>query len=478
MIIRCLLLLIAAIQTMSQVLADDYTPAGLYDHHALRLDNGLEVYLKPRNIARSTSIRLVVNYGSDDSPCGKTETAHYLEHLLFTGTSKYSETELDMLITDNGGSWNAYTSSETTLYEIDIYSPYTGMALQTLYDILTDSTISNDNVATSLDIIRREAGGEHAWLSRYLYTLDIGKTGYDKGNEVLYAEDEYCPEIPVFDNIQRTDIIEALDTYYVPDNMALIIVGDIAIDDILQVLDRTFSRLEKRGSRHMRKDTGHGYSAPPVLTGTLNPLRGNDADVYIRYRLPGYESDDAFVFSLMSLVLSEKLFNSIRVDRGLSYNVVADAGFSQKYGTFQIYADAEIDNMRTITTLAMQAVDDLLAHPLSDAELSRIKRGALLNYVHAFQDNSTIADFYAGHWLNKLSLEGFERPELLIEAVDAQQIHEVAKKYLTPERAVISHDYPTLTHEQVYIILILLGLLLIFYIRQLYTRSSARKRHH
>ena len=167
-----LLILISYLYPITSI-SGKYTPEGLQNVESHRLDNGMEVYLKERHEARSTSIRLVVNYGSDDNECGKTETAHYLEHLLFTGTSKHSENELDKLIEDNGGSWNAFTYDELTIYEIDIYAPYTDLALEVLYEIITDSTISEENVKTTLDIITREAGGKHTWLSRFLYDLDI-----------------------------------------------------------------------------------------------------------------------------------------------------------------------------------------------------------------------------------------------------------------------------------------------------------------
>jgi predicted Zn-dependent peptidase len=74
--------------------AAQYIPTGLYDVDYFKLQNGLDVVLKKRTHARNVAVRLVVNVGQRNFPCDKRETPHFLEHLLFMGTSKHNETEL------------------------------------------------------------------------------------------------------------------------------------------------------------------------------------------------------------------------------------------------------------------------------------------------------------------------------------------------------------------------------------------------
>lgn len=450
----------------STIIAGEYTPEGLKNVEPHKLDNGLEVYLRERHEAKSTSIRLVINYGSDDNECGKTETAHYLEHLLFTGTTKHSEDELDKLIENNGGTWNAFTYDEKTSFDIDIYSPYTGLALDVLHEILTESTLSEENVKTTLDIINREAGGKHSWISRYLYTLDIGKTGYDKGNEVLYTEDEICPIIESFDDISRDDIVSAFNKFYVPNNMALIIVGDFNSGEIMGTVKKTFGSLPAKDTGHVRPSGDYSYEPQDIFTGTLNPLRGSDAEVTVRYRIPGFEPKESIAFALLSIYLSDQLYNIIRVDKGLSYTVNANPVQNENYGRLEIYADSEIENMQEITDLMLAEVDKLLSSPISHDVFNRVKRGLLLSYVYSFQDNSSIANAYTSAWQSMLTMDGFILPDELIEEITPDDIHEIAVKYMTRDRAIISHDYPTLSYEQTYILIALLILLCILYIRQ------------
>lgn len=455
-------------------LSGEYRPEGLYDVTRYKLANGLEVYLKERHDAKSTSIRLTVDYGADDNECGKTQTAHYLEHLLFTGTSKHTEEELDKLIEDNGGSWNAVTYDEKTIYEIDIYSPYTELALSTLHEIITDSTITKENVKRTLDIIIREAGGKHSWITRYLYTLDIGKTGYDKGNDIIFAEDEYCQIIESFEDISRDDIILALNKFYTPNNMALILVGDFDASKVLDKIKKSFGTMETGEHEYVRPSNIHSYEQQSILTGTLNPLRGNDADVYIRYRIPGFHPKESFVISLLSIYLTDELYNDIRVDKGLSYSVDVSAVYAKNYGRLEIYADSSVDNMQTITDIMLAEVDKLISAPPPQERFDRVKRGLLLSYVYAFQDNASIADVYASVWLDLLTMDGFIPIDDVIEHVTPEDIHEAAVRYLSRDRAVVIHDYPTLSYEQTYIFIGILIILSVYSIRRRIIQGAKR----
>src|SRR4030095_4312444 len=103
------ILLAAVLGFTVNVPASEYDPPGLYDVDYFKLSNGFDVVLKKRTQAHSVSVRLVVNVGLRNFPCDKRETPHFLEHLLFMGTSKRSESELQRLIQDHGGAWNGYT---------------------------------------------------------------------------------------------------------------------------------------------------------------------------------------------------------------------------------------------------------------------------------------------------------------------------------------------------------------------------------
>ena len=168
--------------------AGEYSPPGLYDVEHYVLDNGLRVMLKPRDSARSVAFRLVVGVGQSDYDCGWQETPHFLEHLLFTGTSRHSETELDEMVEQHGGSWNAYTAAEETVYQLDIYSRYAGFGLDVLYEILSDSLLTAADVEISRGIIEREAGGRPSAIEQWMLRHGVGRSATGKALRKIFPE--------------------------------------------------------------------------------------------------------------------------------------------------------------------------------------------------------------------------------------------------------------------------------------------------
>src|SRR5262245_46667418 len=148
-----LLLLTALLALTLDASASKYDPSSLYNVDYFKLENELDVILKKRTHAHNVAIRLVVNVGLRNFPCDKRETPHFLEHLLFMGTSKHGEAELKSLIEDHGGSWNGFTTETDTAYQVDIFDGHLPLAINTLYEIITDTIITPEKIESARDVL-------------------------------------------------------------------------------------------------------------------------------------------------------------------------------------------------------------------------------------------------------------------------------------------------------------------------------------
>lgn len=136
-------------------------PAADYVHsyRSIVFANGLTAILNPRQETRSVSIRVVVDVGQLDFDCENRELPHLAEHLMFSGTSTHTESELDDLIESLGGSWNAVTDPWNTTYELDIHHDYVYDGLAVLHEVFTDTQLTDETVQIAKDVIDLEAGG-------------------------------------------------------------------------------------------------------------------------------------------------------------------------------------------------------------------------------------------------------------------------------------------------------------------------------
>jgi len=429
--------------------AGEYTPVGLYDIEYYKLSNGLHVLLKERHEARTVSYRVIVNAGTADFPCGRKETPHFLEHLLFTGTTQHTESELDDLIEEHGGHWNAITTAFETTYELDIFSKYSSLGLNTLYEIISDSTITQENVQKSRDIIHREAGGNPSAIRQWLYKNGIGKAGSILAMErVLSDTPLVCQEIESADDISRDDILAAYHKYYNPNNMTLIIVGDFQSSNIKQEISSTFGKLITGTSNVREPIHALAVSQKQTFSSTLSPALGNDAMVGLAFLSVGTESSDYYPMLYIKQYLTDKLFKKLRVEEGIAYSPFAENIAHPNIGVFIATTDADISKLSEVAAKINAIIEQLISHPISEEDFSLTKNKLLLSIAKGQESNSDIADYYAASSTHLYQHGTLLRVEDAINSVTIDELHNVSKKYLGTAPQVIYYDAPTMTFTQ------------------------------
>lgn len=436
------------------ILASEYSPPGFYDVEYVQLDNGLDVIFKHRPGAHTLSLRVWVGIGQMDFPCETRETPHFLEHLLFSGTSKYTEAELEHLVADHGGSWNAFTGSEETVYQMDIYSRYADFAIHTLHEILTDSIISDENVEKSRDIIHREAGGKPSKIRRWVRRNGIGINGTEKAViKLLPGIDYVCKDYITAEDTSREDILAAYDSYYVPGNMALIIVGDFEHYKVLDTVKRTFGQIPAKHapSRQFKKPGIPGDHDKE--TGTFSPLLSADAAVGMLYRTPGYWSEDTYVLKIIEEHLSFRINEEIRINRGLAYAPGTWRLEMSNFGLFSVFADVDFDDIDTAMAVIKEEIGYLADHGMNQEELEAARLKILLRNVQGYEANASFADYYASQYAYFEKNRYFENEEEELEAVTVDDIKRVARDLLSIDRGVVVHETPTLTYTQFYLLI-------------------------
>lgn len=418
----------------------------------MTLANGLDVVLKKRTHAHNVAIRLIVNVGHRHFPCEKREIAHFLEHLLFTGTSKHTETQLDRLIEDHGGSWNASTSQTKTEYQIDIFDEHLAVAIDTLFEIITDTVITPEKITLTREIIHQELGGKTSRLRRWLYERGIGKSATTKSQEVLLpGTGVVCPGLDTPEGITEPDIKQAYRDYYVPNNVSLIIVGNFDEPILRKQIDDTFGQLARATATTRPLTTPPYPTGSKVVTGTLAPLLGSSGTIGIGFRTDGINSPDLYTLWVLNVYLDRVLYEKIRVANALSYSPEALYVWDVDYGLFAAAADTELNNLELVRAMIEEELERLSKESPKAEDIEVAKRRILLARVQGYESNAEVAGYYASN-LHELKNHGrLADHEAAIAKLTPMDIHRVVNKYLREERAVIIRSTPTLTYTQFYL---------------------------
>ncbi|ELQ17444.1 putative membrane-bound peptidase [Pseudomonas fluorescens BRIP34879] len=404
------------------------------------LPNGLQVLLKPGTERGHVAIRLVVGVGLDDFSCEQKELPHLLEHLLFSGIDGGGEGDLEDRMQALGGEWNAYTSNADTTFVIEAPAQNQRKVLDLLLAILTRTELTDANISAAKRVVEREDGGHYSHLQRLLDRQDLGHTA---SNQLAVELGLKCAERAEVGQLTR-DQLEALrKNWYAPNNMTLIIVGDL--DKLLPAyLERTYGELDPV------EPTDH--LALPEIQHTAAHHRdlmhgwvGDGAKLHWLFPEPMLDDQHDQTYDLLKDYLDWALYRELRLRHGLSYGPWSEREVLGGVGFLSLNADLEREDLPE----AEQVLHDLTARLLKDgldpATFARLKQAAIARQAWAVQGNSALADYYwaaSGEYANGR----FSDPVKRIKAVSLEQTNQAMRRVLKQpgywriEKPLLSYD--------------------------------------
>jgi zinc protease len=213
------------------------------------LANGLTYWVRHNDQpGQKVSMRLAVRAGSADELGPETGVAHFLEHMLFNGTERYPENELVDVLRGFGAEFgpdvNAYTSYDETVYELDVPNDGESVALavDVLHEWLTAATIDPAQVTAERGVVLDEWRGSTQSVDGRLFDLAadhyLAGTRYEGRDPIGSAE--------AIQTMEAEELRGFYDAWYRPDNAAVVIVGDVDIDDMVDLVETRFGDAEPR----------------------------------------------------------------------------------------------------------------------------------------------------------------------------------------------------------------------------------------
>ena len=282
---------------------NDYDPTDLdatllpVDEEVLigQLDNGFSYYLRSNDSpGDSVVVYLAVNAGGLVDPPEARGAAHFLEHMLFNGTEEYSQNDLDQVLrdigTEFGADLNAYTSADETVYILDFQlddPAVLDLAFSVLSQWASAATLLPSDVSDERGIVIDEYRLRHksaaGRVSAAIDELYYKGTVYE-GLQVGGTEESNSTVTP-------EQLREYYDTWYRPDNMAVVVVGDFELADMEARVAESFADFASRTSEVAQQPERHAFTAnfaaEPLVDVATHPDHGNRY-ISLDWQLPAW----------------------------------------------------------------------------------------------------------------------------------------------------------------------------------------------
>ena len=416
-------------------------------HHTL--PNGLTILLREAHSAPVISWWLAYRVGSRNEPTGLTGISHWVEHMMFKGTERFPAGMLDREIDRAGGQWNAFTSMDATKYFETLPAGKIDIAMEAEADRMSNAIFDPEETESERTVIISERQGAENqptfWLQEEVRGAAFRVHGYH--HEIIGDEADLR-------SMARDDLYHHYRRHYNPANAAAIAVGAFDSEEMLAKIERLFASIDA--------------SAAPDLFARAEPAQSGERRVVVErpgktaffelcHRAPAADHEDWFKLQIMNAILSGSGGASdnktSRLYRALVKTEIAAGVGAWLTPTVDPYLYSIIVTLRDdrqpaeAEAVLLEEIARLQADGVSDAELEKARKQTRAAFAYSAESVTEQAyglaqSFILGdvHWFDRYS----ER----LMAVTAEDVLDVANRYLVPRKRVVGILNPTNPEEE------------------------------
>ena len=408
------------------------------------LPNGLQVVVIPDHRTPVVTQMIWYKVGSADETPGKSGLAHFLEHLMFKGTSKHPAGEFSQTVLRVGGDENAFTSTDYTAFFQRVPREQLARMMDFEADRMTGLILKDENVLPERDVVLEE------YNMRVANNPDARLT--EQIMAALYLNHPYGrPVIGWHHEIEKLDREDALAFYrrfYAPNNAIVVIAGDVDAGEVRPMAERTFGAVAAQPAIPAQRLRPQEPAPAAPRTVTLADARVEQTGVRRYYLVPSAANAAAgespaldVLAQLMGGGSNSYLYRALVVDRPLAVSAGASyQGTSLDPSQFTISASPKPGvEFSQIEQVIDGVIAEIGQNPVRAEDLERVKTQLIAEAIYAQDNQATLARWYGGALTTGLSIDDIRSWPDRIRAVTAEQVRAAAQKWLDKKRSVTGY---------------------------------------
>lgn len=346
-----------------------------------KLDNGIRVVMEKVDYLNSSTIGVIIECGSIKENEINNGVSHFIEHMLFKGTKSRTPKEIAEAIDNVGGQINAFTGKEQTAYYIKVLNEHLSIAIDVLSDMFLNSLFLEGEIEKEKNVIMEEIN---------MYQDSPDDLAYELLNEIMFRKTPL--EYPILGteesvmNLNKDMIMEYFYKNYNPEDIIISIVGKFDEKKVISQLNHTFGKLNLGNtSKTVSKVNNYNF------TNNIKGINKNFEQLNLCIGMNGVNSisDDIHPILILNNIfggsMSSMLFQKLREDEGLVYDIDSHMTTYKDTGVFTIYAGLNSENLIKSIKLIDEEIRKTKKNLISKDELSRSRDQLKGNYILAME---------------------------------------------------------------------------------------------
>ena len=395
------------------------------------LPSGLRIVTEEVPSVRSAAIGIWVNVGSRDETPAVAGASHFLEHLLFKGTTRRTALEISATIEAVGGEMNAFTSKEYTCFYARVIDTDLPMAIDVVSDLITSSIVSALDVDAERKVVLEEIAMRDDDPSDLVHDL-YAETYYGDttlGRPILGT-------VKSIKEMSRSSVFNYYKKKYLPQDLVVAVAGNIKHKRVVAMVEEALSRdnfLDVKGAPQIRPNTP--VKTKPMRSVGLLTRKTEQAHMFYGMEGVARADDRRFAMGVLASALgggmSSRLFQEIREKRGLAYSVYAYAQQFAGSGQIGFYAGCNPTKAIEVVEIIREILADVAENGMSHEEIERAKGAVRGSLVLSQEDSGSRMSRIGKNEIVYGQVMGFDDILKAISCVNPTDVREIASEYLT-----------------------------------------------
>jgi predicted Zn-dependent peptidase len=400
------------------------------------LPGGLRIVSEEMPGVRSLSVGVWVPVGSRDESPSLAGTSHFLEHLLFKGTTSRSALDIASAMDAVGGEFNAFTEKEHTCFYATVLDRDLPLAIDIISDVVLNATLTAQDVDIERSVVLEEIA---------MRDDDPADLVHDEFAATLFGDTPLgrpiLGSVSSIGALTRRQVAGYYKRRYTPDAMVVSVAGNVRHDEVVALVRAAFAgrldaSLPPKPARDQRPSPAQTPARPVTVVGDDTEQANLVLGTY------GVSRHDPrrFAIGVLSAALgggmSSRLFQRIREERGLAYSVYSFSGGYADAGVFGVYAGCQPGKADEVLGLMTEELDAAAHGSLTAAEIERGKGQMRGGIVLGLEDSGSRMTRIGKSELVYGEILGVDELLGIVDAVTADEVTEVAADLLTRPRCL------------------------------------------
>ncbi len=388
------------------------------------LPNGLTVLTERMAHMRSVAMGVWVGTGSRDEAPAQNGLSHFVEHMVFKGTTTRDAKQLARETDAIGGNLDAFTGKETICFNIKVLDQNVDAAMDILADLVLHPRFEPTDLQREKSVILEEIKMDEDNPDYLVHEVHVAN--FWKGDPLASSILGTAKTVAAFDEPG----VRAFHTErFSPENMFFSAAGNLEHEEMIALVTRHFAQLAPLGDTPLK-----ALPAPRVTPHiTLKKKKSlEQVQICLGVPAPPVDAPNRYVLYLLNTILgggmSSRLFQTVREEAGLAYSIYSELSPFRDAGSLTVYAGTSVEKTPEMLRLILQELKLMKDEPVSDDELKRAKDQSRGNIVLGLESSSARMSNLARQQMYYGRFTSVEEIEREVDAVTPQDIQAAARE--------------------------------------------------